>query len=246
MQRLISNQACKLYHTAYCDMLNMPNCESCFVNAKADADEVIADLNVLRGLMPAEGITHLFTDEACVFCKGKKGKRAFYAMLDMGHEEPVRTKQNIIGLKTKTKIGSMLPVQISACDDCKKRIRTLDNLPMVLPLALAAVMLLLLMIDGINTALLRIHAIMPFVVFMAVVLLGVLAGRLITNGLRKQYALLTHLDPFEIPTISHMRDKGWFVLNAGGKYPKLIFSKKRMRMGVGTGTADEAFCSWNC
>lgn len=245
MQRLISNQACKLYHTAYCDMLNMPNCEMCFVNTKADVDQVITDLNVLRELMPAEGITHLFTGDECVLCKGKKGKRAYYAMLDMGHVEPVRTKRSVIGMKTQTRIGSILPVQIGSCAECKKRIRTLDNLPMLLPLFMAAVMLLLLMIGSINAALLRIHAIMPFAIFAVVVLAGVLTGRLLCGGLRKKYALLTHLDPFEIPTISHMRDKGWFVLNANGKSPKLVFSKKRMRMGVGTGTADEAFCVWN-
>lgn len=242
MQRLISDQSCKLYHTAYCDLLNMPTCEDCFVNKRTDADQVIADLDVLRSLMPAEGITHLFTGEECLFCKGRPNKRAYYAMLDMGHAEPVREKRTVIGMKTKTRVGSMLPVQVSTCAQCRKRIRTLDNLPLLLPLVLCAITLIVLMIGAVSEPLVRVHPALPFLIFLGVTLVGVVLGRVVTNALRRSYVKLTKLDPMEIPTIAHMRDKGWFFLS--GKTPKMIFTKKRMRMGVGTGTREEAFCTW--
>lgn len=243
MQRMISNQACKLYHTVYCDMLNMPSCEQCFVNERSDPDQIISDLDVLRSLLPEEGTTHLFTDEECQFCKGQRNKRAYYAMLDMGHAEPSRSKRTAIGIKTKTKIGSMLPVQISACADCRKRIRTLDNLPLLLPLIVAAVVLIALMFQGVNNALTRVHPILPFLVFVVAVLISVLLGRIIETSLRKKYGKLTVLNPLEIPTLARMVQRGWFPLSGTNpKKIKLIFTKRRMRMGVGTGTREEAFC----
>ncbi len=214
MQRLISNQACKLYHTQYCDLLNMPTCEDCFVNKRADAEQVMADLDVLSALMPEGGITHLFTSEECQFCKGQKGKRAWYAMLDMGHAEPARTERSVIGIKTKSKIGSMLPVQIAACNGCKTRMRRVDTLPMLIPIVFAAVALILLLIGPLNDAMARIHAIVPLGLFVVMTGLGILVGQLVKRQLTKSYAQVTRINPFEIPTIFAMQQKGWFVISS--------------------------------
>jgi hypothetical protein len=197
------------------------------------------DLDVLRDLMPQEGIAHLFMDNGCKFCKADPPNvRDGYALLDMGHKEPARMKRSALFIKTKARIGSMLPVQISTCADCRKRFQRLEYLPILMPLGVAVLMMILLSIPAIVDPLTRIHMIMSFAIFAGAVIVSVLLGKIIQKNMRKKYARVMRLDPFEIPTLHNMRQNGWFLLGANGK---LIFTKKRMRMGVGTGAPEDAF-----
>lgn len=242
MERNITKESCKLYHTVYCDMLNMPACAGCVASGEENCDQIIQDLDVLKGLLPEGGLHHLFAGEDCVLCKREPGKRAYYGLLDLGHPEPKRTKRSVIGLKIKSTVGSLIPVQLGVCGACRRRILTLEYLPVALPLLVGILALLALALPGISDALERVAMILPFAVFVAAVLIAVVVGKVITGALSKRYAEATRLNPFEIPTLRDMKEKGWFPLNASGKLLRLVFVKKRMRMGVGTGTPEDATC----
>ncbi len=241
MGRKITNTECKLYHTLHCDLLNMPSCAECMVNSTEEGPEqTIKDMDILMGLLPEGGIHHLFSGRECVLCKGKPNKRDYYGLIDLAHPEPKRTKRSVIGLKVKSAVGSLIPVQLGVCDKCRKRILRVEYLPVTLPVFAGMFTLLALSIPGISDALERIAAVLPFSVFIAVVVIGALAGKLISSALEKRYDKVMYLDPFELPTLREMKEKGWFPLNTNGKRLRMIFVKRRMRMGVGTGTPEEA------
>ena len=244
MKRIITNEKCRLYHTPHCDLLNMPSCEVCIMNGKEEESEQVAnDLDVLASLLPEGGIYPLFSTEECRLCKKEHpNKRAYYGLMDLGHVEPKRTKRSIIGLKVKSAVGSLVPVQISVCNACRKRILVLEYLPILLPLIVGIVTLIALMLPGVSDALERTATLLPFALFVALVLISAIAGKVLSNVLEKRYAKLTELDPFQLPILKQMREKGWFPLNVNGKRLRLVFVKKRMHMGVGTGTPEDAVC----
>ncbi len=244
MKRVITNENCRLYHTPHCDLLNMPSCEVCIMNGKEDeAEQVANDLDVLSSLLPEGGIHTLFDTEECRLCKKEHpNKRAYYGLMDLGHPEPKRTKRSIIGLKVKSAVGSLVPVQVAVCNPCRKRILMLEYLPILLPLFVGILTLIVLMLPGVSDALERIATLLPFGLFVALVLLSAILGRVFANVLEKRYAKLTELDPFALPVLKEMKHKGWFPINVNGKRLRLVFVRKRMTMGVGTGTPEDAVC----
>lgn len=244
MKRIITNEACRLYHTPHCDLLNMPSCEVCIMNGKEEESEQVAsDLSVLASLLPEGGIHPLFDTEECRLCKKPHpNKRAYYGLMDLGHVEPKRTKRSIIGLKIKSAVGSLVPVQISVCNACRKRILMLEYLPILLPLFVGILTLIALMLPGVSDALERAAMLLPFALFLVLVVVSAIVGRVLSNVLEKRYAKLTELDPFALPILREMKEKGWFPINVNGKRLRLVFVKKRMHMGVGTGTPADAVC----
>ncbi len=243
MQRNIHNKDCKLYHTQQCDLLNMASCDECIVNGKDDDAELIKhDLDILLGLLPSGGVSPLFDTEECVLCKGEKNKRSCYGLIDLGHAEPKREKRSIIGLKVRARVGSLLPVQLSVCRACKRRLLILDYLPIALPVVIGLAVLLVFMLPGVTASLERTATIMPFALFIVSILLASVLGSLFARTLGVRYAKYTYLDVFELPLLKEMKEKGWFPLNMSGKKPRLIFVRNRMRMGVGTGTPTDSTC----
>lgn len=244
MKRVITNEKCRLYHTPHCDLLNMPSCEVCIMNGKDEESEQVAhDLEVLSSLLPEGGIHPLFDTDECRLCKKPHpNKRAYYGLMDLGHVEPKRTKRSIIGLKIKSAVGSLLPVQISVCNACRKRILTLEYLPILLPLFVGILTLVALMLPGVSDALERIAMLVPFALFLVLVVVSAIVGRVLSNVLEKRYAKQTELDPFNLPILRQMKETGWFPINVNGKRLRLVFVKKRMHMGVGTGTPEDAIC----
>ncbi|MDL2217984.1 hypothetical protein LJC27_04935 [Christensenellaceae bacterium OttesenSCG-928-M15] len=241
MGRNITNADCKLYHTEYCDMLNMQSCAACFVQSKSNEEAVVADLKVLKELLPEEGVHTLFETEECQLCKGEqRGERAYYGMLDLGHPEPKREKRSALGIKVNTKTGSMVPVQVSTCKKCRNRILMLEYLPILLPLAIGLVTLLLLLIPDISDGMERYNMLMPFAVFAVLILLAMVIAALLKRSLRRQYKKEMHLDFFEIPLLNKLKEMGWIPLTTSGTEVRMVFTKKRMSQGVGTGTPGDA------
>ncbi|HWR23003.1 MAG TPA: hypothetical protein VN366_05930 [Feifaniaceae bacterium] len=244
MKRVITNETCGLYHTPQCDLLNMPSCEVCVMNGKEEeSGQVISDLEVLSSLLPESGIHPLFDTDECRLCKKPHpNKRAYYGLMDLGHPEPKRSKRSVIGLKVKSAVGSLVPVQISVCNACRKRILMLEYLPILLPLVVGILTLVVLMLPGVSDALERIAMLLPFALFLVLVVAAAVAGRVLANTLEKRYAEQTELDPFNLPILKEMKENGWFPINVNGKRLRLVFVKKRMHMGVGTGTPEDAIC----
>jgi len=238
MPRVYNNTACRLYGTEYCRTLNMLSCESCTVAArnKAAMDELIADLDALKELLPEDGIEDLFLSDRCVLCKKEEPEpRDCYALLDLGNKKPERESRNFLGIKTKLRTGSLLPVQISSCDACKKRFLKLDYVVPIWVAAAGVISIAALSYRPIREELAAFGAIVPFLVFLGVMLVSWGIGALVRKSRMKRYKKHTHLDVMEIKKLSELRERGWFEINPGRHISRLVFSKKRLRQGVYTG-----------
>ena len=135
---------CPLYGGEYCKKLNMKSCRTCTVT-NDNAAGIKADIDAIESLMPEGGMARFFEGEECVLCKGERKNRAdCYAMADIGHPEPKREGRNAIGLKTKLRIGSMLPVQLSCCSKCRKKHNAASNREAAVTLTVAIIMLAVL------------------------------------------------------------------------------------------------------
>lgn len=243
MAREIRGEGCELRDTQYCALLNMQSCENCVAFDK-EPDELArmrSDLDVLTSLLPEGGIAHLFLSESCQLCKGENpGRRACYAMVDMAHKEPVRKKRSGIGIKVKSLTGSLVPVQIACCADCRKRLRALEYLPIAIPLLAAVLLLVFVNIEPVSDRLRDVAVSLPAILFVGGVMLACLLGKLAAASLEKEYKAKMHIDPLELPTLREMREKGWFPLNQDkNKGVRPVFLKERLKQGVCTGAPEE-------
>lgn len=231
---------CCFYGTKYCALLNMRDCESCMAAAmnKEEAERMQRALDVTMSLMPEEGVSALFTSPRCMLCKEEPGEREWYADVDIGNLEPKTTKSNFIGMKTIARTGSMVPLQISCCAACRKRILMIEYLPAAVTLLISLAALLLMSIRPIRESFMRVHPVLPAVLFLAVVLCACLFGGLLRKRLCKTAGEKTHLRVFDLPSLAGLRERGWFEISEADKgVTHYVFAKKRMRQGIYTGTA---------
>lgn len=239
MAREIQGEGCALRDTKYCALLHMASCENCaaYGHEQGDLERLSADLDVLMSLLPEGGVAPLFLAEECQLCKGTApNPRACYAMVDMAHAEPRRKKASVIGVKVKSPVGSLVPVQVACCAACRKRLRILEYLPVVVPLAVAILALLLVNIPPIGDALKAINPSLPAVFFIAATALGYLGGRIAAARQQRIYAESMELDILNLPVFRAMREKGWFPLTAErGGHVRPVFLKERLKEGVCTG-----------
>lgn len=243
MARYYNNTACPLYNTEYCRMLNMMSCETCTVAGrdKASMEALKVDLDAIKALLPEDGVEDLFLTDHCVLCKKEKpNPRAYYALLDLGNREPERVERNFLGIKTKLRTGSLLPVQLASCDACKKRFTKLELTVPVATGLTGAISIMLLSYRPLREALAAFGAAVPFLCFAGVMLASWLIPSLVIHGSRRRFASLTHLDVMEVPKMKELKERGWFELNPHKRYSRLIFSKKRLKQGLYTGKMEKS------
>ena len=233
MEKLPVNPNCKLSQTRYCQTLNMRSCSVCTVRDADDMDEIMKDIDLYETLLPEGGIAQLFESRECQFCKPpQKGTRSGYAILDMAHPEPRRVQKWIFGKRT-ARIGTMVPVQISVCKKCRSRFLALEYLPILIPVMIGLIALFAVSADPLKTTLANILLFMPFGVWLGCVLIGALAGKLVTDGLAKTWDKDMVTDVMQHPVIAAMTEKGWVPITAKSR-TKLLFSKTRLNKGLGT------------
>lgn len=239
MEKNYSNTECKLHGTKYCRLLNMQSCESCTISAMSseDAEKLSRSLDVTISLMPEDGVQTLFDTDECVLCKGeKKGKRQFYADVDIGNAQPKTQGRNIIGMKTVARTGSMVPLQIACCADCRRRLLMIEYAPTLLTVGVCALALILMSLRPIREALMGVHMILPIAIFALAAVAALILGRLWRKRLVSEGGKASHLHVFDIPQLSGMKERGWFEINEGkGGVTRYIFAKKPIRQGLYTG-----------
>lgn len=240
MARIYLNTDCKLHGTKYCAALNMVNCDVCTVRDKAakEVDSIMHDIDVMESFVPPDGVADLFARGDCALCTGEeKGERKYFALADLGHAEPKSREAGFLGIKRATRAGSILPLQIASCKKCRRNFLLVEYLPTGIALVLAGGSLLALSIRSLRESLMAISPMLPFLAFVLAVLVGLLAGMLLRGGLAKRFEKQTHMKIFEIPKLKEMLLNGWFPLNEGKQYTKLIFSRKRLKQGIYTGNS---------
>ena len=234
MERYLEDQNCPLYGTQDCELLHAAACSACPVHQTKDPQAVQQELNLLRGLIPAD--QQALQGDDCCFCLAEKRPAKGWALLDLAHPEPGRTKPSPLYGKNRVEKGAWLPVQIPCCDDCRKRIWRVQHLPAILWLVICAVgWLLLAAVAAVSDPLRHAAMWLPLVLMIAVVLLGFVISRLVRKGLQKKSRGHIGTDAFALPALTPWREKGWLPLYPKRYGPRLVFLKERLSEGVGTG-----------
>lgn len=235
MARNYTDTSCPLYGTKYCAALNMENCDKCMVGEENHVG-IMKDIDAVLNMLPEGGVYPFFSTDKCMLCKGdKKNKADCYAILDLANPEPKKEKHNVLGMKTKGNVGSILPLQLSCCKECRKRYNTLSGRHTAVTIITAIVMFLLLNYKPIGESIANISMALPLVLFVVSVLGAWFISKAARKKLIKQYSELTWLNALEIPGVDELAEKNWFEINPGKDMSRLIFSKEPLKCGMLTG-----------
>ena len=245
MARQYLNTNCPLNNTEYCERLNMQGCDTCTVASrdKKGIESLMEDMDAMKDLMPEDGIYELYTGDECVLCKGEnKGERVCYGVSDLGNPQPEHIKRSSIGLKVRSRAGSIVPVQLSCCKDCKRRFLRSEYIVLTITAIAAVLGMLLVAIRPLNQAMKAVWMGLPIVVFAVITVGGWVASLFVRRALVKKYSELTYMNIFELPKLAQMKDKGWFELvdSKVKGVSKLVFANKRMEQGIYTGDRPQA------
>ena len=179
--------------------------------------------------------------DTCLLCAGeKKNPREYYAITDLAHKEPQRTKTSVIGIKVKANVGSLIPVQIACCKRCRRNFLMRDYLPWIITVAITIALIAILSVVPLRESLVGINELLPLAIFAGVFVAGYLIGQIVRNAFVKAKESQTLFDVGKLPIIKKMLEKGWFSLFGEKKGLRLIFSKKRLERGWFSGDSVEA------
>lgn len=228
---------CPLYATEECRMLNMQTCKDCTVNGSSaeEMERIKSEIAFMRGLLPENGIDKLFTGDKCLFCKDEPNDKTCYALLDIGNKEPAhreKLKQALSGTKDS---GSIIPLQISCCDECKKRLSRLGLVRAVFATAVIGATLILMSLRAVHEPLMAVFTALPLVIFLISIAVGFVGGSMLQSHYKKEYERKTQLHVMELEEMKGLKERGWFVLYKDEPATKLVFSEERLKQGLFTG-----------
>lgn len=236
MERMIDHKECDLYGTRYCDLLNMRTCGQCPMTGASQevtAESLRSDLDLYEALLPEGGIAKLFESKTCQLCREEPGRRQGYVIFNMAHPEPKRMQNGLLFGKKRSPVGTMVPVQMAVCKDCRRRLLVVDYLPLVLSVVTGALLLVLLSVGSLSESLVHVHPVLPFGVWAGGMLLALAVAFIIRHALKKRYARHMYLNVLSHPVLQRMLEKGWFPVPRQ-EGVKLVFSKSRIAVGLGT------------
>ena len=109
---------------------------------------------------------------------------------------------------------------------------------MLIPVLVGILALILLSLDAVRNPLVDLSMFAPFGAWIILTLIGVIAGKLLTDGLQRAWDKEMETDVMRHPVIVEMTKKGWMPITAKSR-TKLLFSKSRLARGLGTGDSDQ-------
>lgn len=145
-------EECSLRGTEFCSETDMTVCKQCPVGQSKDAQQesAIENLKVLRDLLPEGVLGNLANSTDCQLCAKEPNKASLYAVVDFANAEPQTIKRSVIGTKVKSRIGSLLPVSIASCPECRRNYKLMSLIRWGSGLVTLVVLMLLLLIPGIS------------------------------------------------------------------------------------------------
>jgi hypothetical protein len=219
------NEKCVVTDSTICKWLNK-DCKDCYINEMKDdseAQKVLEDFEVTLSLLP-DDFDKLQSEECC-FCQDEPKKRAGYATIDLAHKDPEHKRGMFFGIgkKVRQRIGSLLPVSISICAKCRTNFRLAESLKWVMMLVFVGIAIGLCFIPAINSS-----PVLPYGVILLGVLIGYVAGKIVSTVYVNKKSASTRFNVFEIPVCAEMQENGWFTVQDEGPVTRLLFSKKPM------------------
>jgi hypothetical protein len=226
---MAKNENCAVTDSVLCKWLNK-DCKDCYIHTLKkddDTDQMLKNFEVTLSLLPSE--FDELQGETCSFCKGeKKNPRDGYAIVDLAHSEPEHKKGMFFGMgkKVRQRIGSMMPVSISICKECRRAFRMAEALKWLSILVLGGLSVVLLVVPSIGAAVSNVSAALPIGVILVAAALGYFLGKVLSAAYVKAQSRRMVLNVFDIPAGAEMKSKGWFTIQDDGEVTRVLFSKK--------------------
>ncbi len=219
------NDKCVVTDSAICKWINK-DCGDCYlkeIKDESDRKKILEDFEVTLSLLP-DDFDSLQGDE-CSFCTGEPGRRSCYATVDLAHKEPEHKRGMFFGMgkKVRQRIGSLLPISISICSDCRRNLRMAEAFKWLMVLLFGGIGLGVCFIPAVNA-----NPILPYAVILAGILVGYVVGKIFSGIYVDKKSAKTRFNVFDIPVCAEMRDNGWFTVQDEGPVTRFIFSKKPM------------------
>lgn len=232
---MAKNENCVISDSSVCVWLDKP-CSECYVDklkTNDDKEKVLSDFEVMLSLIPND--FDELQGEECQFCKGRKKSRAGYALIDLGHSEPEHKKGAFFGLgkKIRQRIGSLLPVNISICRDCRRALRLVDSIKWLFIVGMVALAVGLLFVPEINKAVAYADSPLPYVIVIGGGVLGYLLGKVTSAAYLKAKSESICFNVFDIPICAKMKEMGWFTVQDDTPATRFVFSRKPFVKKIG-------------
>ena len=240
------NEACPLYGTEECRMLNQESCSECsFATLRPEKQEAAA--KALRRLYEASHpveVSTLYTAEHCVFCRAEKPEKADgVALFDLKKPDPEGDWTVALGKKKLTlkNADMILPLQVSCCKKCRAAYRTFDYLPTVVGLVIAAAALIVTTLSSVHKAAYAVAPWFPAVLMGAGFVLAIAAAFGLKAILARSLKKRMHVNVEELPVVKQLMDEGFSeVAERKQGISALVFSKERRMHGVFSAEYPEA------
>ncbi len=222
------NKNCAITDSSLCQWLNK-DCSSCYINTLKNDEakqEALDSFEVMLSLLPDD--FDELSGEKCQFCIKDPKKRAGYAVTDLGHAEPKTMKGMFFGIgkKVRRRIGSMVPLNISICRDCRRVYRMAEGIKWMSLLLLTAISIIIVSLPFFSSMFKVSASVVPYAVIAGGLVLGYFVGKLITTQYIKAKSEETYLNVFDIPICAKMQEAGWFLIQENPGVTRFIFSKK--------------------
>ncbi len=217
------NEKCVVTDSALCKWINK-DCKDCYINdmkEESESRKVLEDFEVTLSLLPKD--FDKLQSEECCFCSDKPLKRSGYATIDLAHKDPEHKRGMFFGIgkKVRQRIGSLVPVSISICAQCRKNFRVAESLKWLMMLFFGGIAVGLCFIPAINA-----NPAIPYGVILLGILIGYIAGKIASSAYVSNKSAQTRFNVFDIPVCAEMKQNGWFTVQDEGFVSRLFFSKK--------------------
>ena len=232
---MAKNENCVITDSSVCVWLNK-SCAHCYVNSlkhDEDKEKVLSDFEVMLALIPDDFDT--LASEDCQFCIGRTRPRAGYAIVDLAHNEPEHRKGIFFGIgkKVRQRIGSLLPVNISICSDCRRALRLVDIIKWASLIVLLGLGIGLMFVPSISAVIAKADSPLPYAIVIGAGVIGYFGGKFLSAAYLKSASKHTRFNVFEHPVCAKMQEGGWFTVQDEGAITRYVFGKKPFIGNIG-------------
>jgi hypothetical protein len=245
---MAKNENCVVTDSSICKWIDK-DCGECYIGGMRNEDdrkEALSNFEAMLNLLP-DNFDYLSGDK-CAFCRKDPRPRAGYALIDLAHKDPESKRGMFFGLgkKVRRRIGSLIPMNISICKECRSTLRRYEVIKWLSIVFFAGVAIVILAVPsaglGFSTT-----SMIPYLIVIAGGVLGFFAGKYFAKQFIKAKSRQMYTNIFEIPVCAEMEERGWFLVQENnGAVTRYIFSRKPMLRKVGdlkrlAGENDEEF-----
>jgi len=233
---MAKNENCVVTDSAICKWIDK-DCEKCYIDSmKHDDDrrDALKGFEVMLSLLPDDFDS--ISGEKCALCKKDPKPRAGYALIDLGHKDPESKKGMFFGIgkKVRRRIGSLIPMNISVCKDCRRSLRLYEAIKWLSILAFAALGIVIVTLPGTSIGFDSASSVLPYVIVIAGGAVGYFGGKLFAKLFINAQRSKMYVNIFETPVGAQMKERGWFLVQEGAEITRYIFARKPMLRKIGT------------